>query len=121
MTELLCTINLNKIGDFVKIETAKGKGLCKRTQGELYRCVEMYSRLKNSEEFEKIEKYSSGRKKGCFDDWGIFYTISSEGYKAGKIIFCTQEIDAYAKSYRVTTMLGVPRFAQIFEFKPEKI
>lgn len=120
---------MSVIEDFVKAEKARGERLCKRTQAVLY--AELYEFGTNTWKEHcpppPTEKYSSGRKASHFDNWGFFHSISFEPYEVVTNyahVFCEQEIDAYAKSYRVLPENITPSFraiVKVFDFKPEKI
>jgi len=74
--------------------------------------------------------YSSRRKMQHFDSYGYFIEMleidEEYGPDATYILFCEQEIEAYAKSYRIyessIKQIGDKKYlVKVFEFKPPKI
>ncbi len=120
----------------------KEDGLCEKTEEALYD----HLKFGKSKWFggKVPNKYSSGRKYHFFDEIGVFIELDIACGKDIATLFCEDEIQSYAKSYRVMPvnlnfrlfeqyntehedkkdkieLLKMPKFIKVFEFKPDKI
>jgi len=110
--------------NFIKAERDKGEGISKKTLWILLNsfCLKKTGCL--------LDKYSSGKKKYQFSEvFGFFRSIFTETSEIIDIVyFCKEEIDSYARSYRVLDSKFTNFFekdskkmVKVFEFKPDKI
>lgn len=115
--------------DFLEVEKQKGEGVSKKVQAILYKKLESNLFIEKTVKMP-LDKYSSGRKKSPFDEWGMFIEceMTDNSEIAKPIFFCKEEIQSYSKSYRIFRPKTVSIFSQfdenfvkVFEFKSEKI
>ena len=130
---------IDYVENFIKSEFEKGERICKKTEEELFNCIErsdFVDVLGNERGNPSFENYTSGRRVKPFDEWGCFVEVATKDGNALVIEFggikqmafmilkfSTEEIESYAKSHRFFEDInhGLPRFVRVFEFKPGKI
>ena len=121
--------------NFIESEKSKGEGISEEVRNFLFLQIKTWgNNYKFSEEAE-TKRYSSGRKFVPFDKMSFFtsYKKTETTASIDMISFCTQEIDSYARSYRIlkvnnedsdliNLVLGEKtQMIEVFEFKPDKI
>ena len=124
---------LNKLQELfdrtIQEERQKGEGVCKHTQAMLYKCFE--ENIKDTTfQTVNLSHYTSGKKIGFFDEISFFFSYKISNCKEeefGIVWFCKEEIENYAKSYKLAKfpvfggIEAMSCFVKVFEFKPNKI
>jgi hypothetical protein len=125
----LCKERYEEYENFIKAEKEKEEGISEEVKD--YLLEKGLSELSKSVFKEcKLKNYSSGKKVGVFDEIGFFMETKffETGFSEIIFVFCEQEIDSYAKSYRILKPKIPSKFIQnreylvkVFEFKKDKI
>ncbi len=126
----------NEYINFLNTERDKGESISKEVEEYLQKiCDEGDCLLQGTSEDRRLINFSSGRKVDPFDEIKVFIETGSI-YSSGNdtllmidytIFFCEQEIESYAKCYRLFKPKILRLFDQmehmvkVFEFKRDKI
>jgi len=124
-----------QLSKFIEYENTKEEYFCKEVQNFLEKVFDAQKKNGMKKFLKEFLYYSSGRKRGVFDEWGYWYEcyVNKKGwYEEKKVVFSEGEIENYAKAYRLVRMdelfqepelenISLYRLVKIYDLKIDKI